>query len=96
MRRRGLLCPRRPAPGAGPVTPVNSACRRPYRSVPGVFAVWDVTSVGTPKAGVFCERQAAAAARASEMLATDKTVFGTSRIRRWFGREWPSVPGPAR
>lgn len=31
-------------------------------SHPGVFAVGDVTSVGTPKAGVFSERQAAVAA----------------------------------
>jgi sulfide:quinone oxidoreductase len=31
-------------------------------SYPGVFAVGDVTSVGTPKAGVFSERQAAVAA----------------------------------
>jgi sulfide:quinone oxidoreductase len=31
-------------------------------SFPGVFAVGDVTSVGTPKAGVFSERQAAVAA----------------------------------
>ena len=114
-------------------------------SFPGVFAVGDVTSVGTPKAGVFSERQAAVAAdriisairggpgtseydgygmcylefghdevarvevrfvsgqaptgsydAPSEMLAADKAAFGTSRIRSWFGREWPSVPGPAR
>jgi sulfide:quinone oxidoreductase len=32
-------------------------------SYPGVFAVGDVTSVGTPKAGVFSERQAAVAAQ---------------------------------
>jgi len=31
-------------------------------SYPGVFAVGDVTSVGTPKAGVFAEGQAAVAA----------------------------------
>jgi sulfide:quinone oxidoreductase len=31
-------------------------------SYPGVFAVGDVTSVGTPKAGVFSERQAGVAA----------------------------------
>ena len=31
-------------------------------SFPGVYAVGDVTSVGTPKAGVFSERQAAVAA----------------------------------
>ena len=30
---------------------------------PGVFAVGDVTSIGTPKAGVFSERQAAVAAQ---------------------------------
>lgn len=106
-------------------------------SYPGVFAVGDVTSVGTPKAGVFSERQAAVAAdriaalmRAeagtaeydgvgmcylefgndevarvtvtflagqaptgtyeapSVALAQDKEAFGSSRIERWFGREW--------
>jgi sulfide:quinone oxidoreductase len=102
-----------------------------------VYAVGDVTSVGTPKAGVFSERQAdvvadALIARArtdttasaydgtgicylefgmdevakvevtflsgqapygtfdepSALLAHDKAVFGTSRARRWFGRDW--------
>ena len=105
---------------------------------PGVYAVGDVTSVGTPKAGVFAERQAAVVAdriaaqiraqaggpeydgvgtcylefghdevakvivtfRPGEMptgvfeapsaaLAEDKAEFGSSRIRRWFDREWP-------
>ena len=109
-------------------------------SYPGVFAVGDVTSVGTPKAGVFSERQAAVAAdrvasiirggtglaeydgrglcylefghgevarvdvtfgagqapfgtyeTPSAALAADKGQFGSSRIRRWFGREWTSV-----
>ena len=36
---------------------------------PGVFAVGDVTSIGTPKAGVFAERQAAVAARRIVALA---------------------------
>lgn len=102
-----------------------------------VYAVGDVTSVGTPKAGVFAERQAAVVADAiiarhrradsasaydgrgicyiefgddrvarvdvtfrsgqsptgqyddpSDLLAADKVEFGSSRIRRWFGREW--------
>jgi sulfide:quinone oxidoreductase len=102
-----------------------------------VYAVGDVTSVGTPKAGVFAEGQAAVVAaqlvaRArgaasdasydgrgicylefgddqvakvdvtflsgqapagdlvgpSRELAADKADFGTSRIGRWFGREW--------
>lgn len=106
-------------------------------SYAGVYAVGDVTSVGTPKAGVFSERQAGIVADAiiacvrgesssttydgrgicylefgdnrvakvdvtfqpgqapagqfdepSEALAADKAEFGTSRIRRWFGREW--------
>jgi sulfide:quinone oxidoreductase len=105
---------------------------------PGVYAVGDVTSVGTPKAGVFAEGQAAVAAAhisavirrsssparydgrgvcymefgggqvaivdvtfrsgqspvgtldgPSEALAAIKTEFGSSRIRRWFGRTWP-------
>jgi sulfide:quinone oxidoreductase len=106
-------------------------------SFPGVYAVGDVTSVGTPKAGVFAEGQAVVVAQAiisqvrgeapsaqydgqgvcylefghdqvakvevtflsgqapngqlqgpSAQLAADKTDFGTTRIRRWFGREW--------
>ena len=106
-------------------------------SSPGVYAVGDVTSVGTPKAGVFAEGQAAVAADRiaarirgdaesaeydgrgicylefgdhqvakvdvtfasgqaphgklegpSAVLAADKVEFGTSRVRRWFGREW--------
>jgi sulfide:quinone oxidoreductase len=106
-------------------------------SFPDVYAVGDVTSVGTPKAGVFAEGQALVAAERiaarvrgdaetaeydgrgicylefgdhrvakvdvtfpsgqtpsgalegpSEQLAADKVEFGTSRVRRWFGREW--------
>ena len=102
-----------------------------------VYAVGDVTSVGTPKAGVFAEGQAGVVADRiierikgeaesaaydgrglcylefgddtvakvdvtfsagqaphgnfqgpSAELAADKIEFGTSRIRRWFGREW--------
>ena len=105
-----------------------------------VYAVGDVTSVGTPKAGVFSERQAdvvadAIIARAqdaptsstydgtgicylefgtdevarvevtfvsgrppygtfedpSAQLASDKTEFGSSRVRRWFGRDWSAL-----
>jgi sulfide:quinone oxidoreductase len=115
--------------------PVNSLTLE--TSFPGVYAVGDVTSVGTPKAGVFAEGQAAVVAAAiaarlrgddtvheydgrgvcylefgndqvakvevtflsgqapngqlhgpSAALAEDKAEFGTSRIRRWFGREW--------
>jgi sulfide:quinone oxidoreductase len=106
-------------------------------SFPGVYAVGDVTSVGTPKAGVFAEGQAAVVADAivaehrgqgpvdgyggvgqcylefgddtvarvevtflpgqpptgdlegpSIELAAQKAEFGSSRIRRWFDREW--------
>jgi sulfide:quinone oxidoreductase len=106
-------------------------------SAPDVYAVGDVTSVGTPKAGVFAEGQAAVAADRiaarirgdaesaeydgrgicylefgdhqvakvdvtfvsgeaprgrlegpSQLLAADKVEFGTSRVRRWFGRDW--------
>jgi sulfide:quinone oxidoreductase len=112
-------------------------------SYPGVFAVGDVTSVGTPKAGVFAEGQAVVAAdriaaimrdasSASEYdghgmcylefggdevarvdvmfvsgqpprgtfeapslaLAADKEEFGSSRVRRWFGRQWSNVGTP--
>jgi len=108
-------------------------------SFPGVYAVGDVTSVGTPKAGVFAEGQAIVVAdqiidtvRGSSDAATydghglcylefghdqvakvdvtfqsgqaptgalegpsralvdDKADFGTTRIRRWFDRSWPS------
>ena len=110
---------------------------------PDVYAIGDVTSVGTPKAGVFSEGQAAVAADRiisrvrgrspaqtfdghgvcylefcndlvarvevtflsghapvgglegpSEVIAADKSVFGTSRIQRWFDRTW-SVSGPS-
>jgi sulfide:quinone oxidoreductase len=106
---------------------------------PDVYAVGDVTSVGTPKAGVFSERQASVVAdqliarhgradtastydgkgicyiefghervarvevtfragerpngqfdEPSELLLLDKSRFGTSRIQRWFGRDWTS------
>ncbi len=106
-------------------------------SFPDVYAVGDVTSVGTPKAGVFAEGQAAVVAERiaarvrgdapssqydghgicylefghgsvakvdvtflsgqaphgslegpSTVLAADKVDFGTTRVRRWFGREW--------
>ena len=102
---------------------------------PGVYAVGDVNSVGTPKAGVFAEGAARVVAGAiiaqlrggqgpgpyagqgscyiefghgrvgrvdvdfltgprptgtfqgaSEALATEKALFGSSRIERWFGR----------
>ena len=106
-------------------------------SYPGVYAVGDVTSVGTPKAGVFAEGQAVVVADAiiasarggdrsqydgvgicylefgdervarvevtfqpgqapfgdyeapSEELAAVKAEFGSSRVRRWFGVNWP-------
>jgi sulfide:quinone oxidoreductase len=107
---------------------------------PDVYAVGDVTSVGTPKAGVFAEGQAAvvaaeiAARRRGEgdtapydgrgvcylemggdrvarvmvtfqsghppvgylegpspELAAEKAQFGTSRVQRWFGRDWTPV-----
>ena len=107
---------------------------------PDVYAVGDVTSVGTPKAGIFAEGQAgivaeriAARMRAGEStaeydgrgvcymefgrdqvakvdvtfvsgaapvgtmegpspaLVADKADFGTSRVLRWFGREWPAT-----
>jgi sulfide:quinone oxidoreductase len=106
---------------------------------PDVYAVGDVTSVGTPKAGVFSERQASVVAdqliarhgrpgpartydgkgicyiefghervarvevtfrtgerpngrfdEPSRLLLADKAEFGTSRVRRWFGRDWTS------
>jgi sulfide:quinone oxidoreductase len=104
-----------------------------------VFAVGDVTSVGTPKAGSFAERQATVVADnisarirgvdptagfdghglcylefgrdqvatvevtfvtgqtpeghlegPSPALMAEKAEFGTSRIRRWFGKDWPA------
>jgi sulfide:quinone oxidoreductase len=108
-------------------------------SFPDVYAVGDVTSIGTPKAGVFSEGQAAVVADAiaarvraevsttrydgrgicyvefghrmvakvdvtflagqapvgefgdpSAAFAEDKVEFGSSRVARWFGRQWPS------
>jgi sulfide:quinone oxidoreductase len=117
-----------------PVDPVTLAT-----SHPDVYAVGDVTSVGTPKAGVFSEGQAKVVADAiiarhrgadadgydgrglcyfefgdgkvgkvdvvfapgqppvgtldgpSVDLAADKSEFGSSRARRWFGRDWSTV-----
>ncbi|HKA04880.1 MAG TPA: FAD-dependent oxidoreductase [Acidimicrobiales bacterium] len=115
--------------------PVNP--RTLETTFPGVYAVGDVNSVGTPKAGVFAEGQASVVAAAiiarqnerspsaeyggngqcyvefghdsvarvdvtflpgqpptgtfdapSKMLAGEKSEFGTTRIRRWFGRDW--------
>jgi sulfide:quinone oxidoreductase len=102
----------------------------------GVYAVGDVAAVGTPRAGVFAEGQAAVAAEhiaarikgttsdaeyggrgvcylevgdgqialvdvtffgdrrvgqlvgPSEAYMQDKIEFGSSRIKRWFGRDW--------
>jgi sulfide:quinone oxidoreductase len=108
-----------------------------------VYAVGDVTSVGTPKAGVFAEGQAAIVADAilararggrtdstydghgicymefgheqvgmvdvffqagvtphgdligpSTDLMSNKVEFGSSRISRWFGREWSPISVP--
>ena len=108
-------------------------------SFDNVYAVGDVTSVGTPKAGVFAEGQASVVAAAiiarvdtnntamqydgtgkcylefghdqvaivevtfmpgqppngtfqapSVESFAHKADFGTSRIRRWFGRDWPA------
>ncbi|MBJ7354075.1 MAG: NAD(P)/FAD-dependent oxidoreductase [Thermoleophilaceae bacterium] len=104
--------------------------------IDGVYAVGDVAAVGTPRAGVFAEGQAKAAAASiaarirgeasdtkydghgvcylefgeeqvgmvdvtffgedktatltgpSEQYVADKTEFGTSRIKRWFGNDW--------
>jgi sulfide:quinone oxidoreductase len=117
--------------------PVDSATLE--TRYPDVYAIGDVTSVGTPKAGVFSEGQADVVAERigarirgtaetaeygghavcyvefgddlvakvgvtfvsgrppvgdweapSQLIAGDKADFGTSRIRRWFGRSWPS------
>lgn len=106
-------------------------------SFPGVYAVGDVTSVGTPKAGVFAEGQAIVVADAISAIirnatssttydgrgmcylefglnqvarvdvtfvsgqnpvgdmdgpsidyVADKVSFGSTRIQRWFGRDW--------
>ncbi len=114
-----------------PVDPLSLETR-----FPGVYAVGDVAAVGTPRAGVFAEGQAAVVAERisaairgepssagyggrgicylefgrdqvalvdvtffgdqrtgrllgpSEAYAADKAEFGSSRIKRWFGREW--------
>jgi len=118
-----------------PVDPLTLQTR-----FPDVYALGDVTSVGTPKAGVFSEGQAIVAAERiiatlrgeqpettydghglcylefghdmvakvdvtfmagqaptgdllgpSPELVPDKGEFGTSRIQRWFGREWSAL-----
>jgi len=118
-----------------PVEPLTLETR-----FPDVYAVGDVTSVGTPKAGVFAEGQAVVVADAilsrarsqqSELrydghgicymefgheqigmvdvffqagstphgdligpstdLMAEKATFGTSRIARWFGRDWAAT-----
>ena len=128
--RESTLC----VDGWIPVNPLNLET-----SFPGVYAVGDVTSVGTPKAGVFAEGQAAVVAEEiiaqhrgrqtsqtydgrgicyvefghdqvgrvdvtfrsgerptgqfdapSQEYAADKSEFGSSRIRRWFARDWTS------
>ena len=58
--------------------PVDS--RTLETSWPGVYAVGDVAAVGTPKAGVFAERQAAAAAR--RIAAHLRGCGGRRRVRR--------------
>ncbi|MFF5082432.1 NAD(P)/FAD-dependent oxidoreductase [Actinoplanes sp. NPDC000266] len=50
---------------------------------PGVYAVGDVTSVGTPKAGVFAEGQAAVVAE--QILSREKTYDGTGVCYIEFG-----------
>ncbi len=120
-----------------PVDPLTLATR-----FPDVYAIGDVASVGTPKAGVFAEGQASVVAAQlvarhrgevtpatyggrgvcylefghnavgkvdvtflsgqapigglegpSEVIAQEKIAFGTSRIDRWFDREWPPASG---
>jgi sulfide:quinone oxidoreductase len=114
-----------------PVDPLT--LETPFESV---YAIGDVAAVGTPRAGVFAEGQAAVAAkhiaarirgttsdaeyggrgvcflefghgqvglvdvtffgdkRVGELVgpsaahAAEKLEFGTSRIKRWFGRDW--------
>jgi sulfide:quinone oxidoreductase len=117
-----------------PVDPLT--LETPYECV---YAIGDVAAVGTPRAGVFAEGQAAVAAEhiaarirgttteaeyagrgvcylefgrgqvglvdvtffgdkrvgelvgPSEAYAADKLEFGTSRIKRWFGRDWRAI-----
>jgi sulfide:quinone oxidoreductase len=122
-----------------PVDPVSLET-----SFPDVYAVGDVTSVGTPKAGVFSEGQASVVAASilarhrgdapgagydgrgtcylefggdlvgrvtvsflagtapagelegpSAAIAKDKVAFGTTRVRRWFDRDWEPAPPAA-
>jgi len=58
---------------------------------PGVYAVGDCTSVGTPKAGVFAERQAGVVADAiiatARSTATDSRYDGTGTCYIEFGHE---------
>lgn len=67
--------------GWAPVNPLTLETR-----FPDVYAVGDVTSVGTPKAGVFAEGQAAVVA--AEICARLRAAFGSERAHRWFNRSW--------
>lgn len=60
-------------------------------SYPGVFAVGDVTSVGTPKAGVFSERQAGVAA--DRIISIIRGGAGTAATHRYVQRTLRSVGG---
>ena len=73
---------------------------------PGVYAVGDVTSVGTPKAGVFAEGQAAVVAdriiathpgHRGRRPSTTATASATSSsaTTRWRGSTSPSSSGQA-
>ena len=78
-----------------PVDPLTLETR-----FPGVYAVGDVTSVGTPKAGVFAEGQAAVVAdrilarhprrrrrrRSTTETASAISSSGTDQVARWTSR----------
>jgi sulfide:quinone oxidoreductase len=52
----------------------------------GDVAMVDVTFFGDQRSGELVGPSAA--------LAADKAEFGSSRIRRWFGRDWLATPAP--
>ena len=74
-------------------------------SFPGVYAVGDVTSVGTPKAGVFAEGQAAVVAdaiiaqrprrRRQRSTTAAASATSSSATTRWPRSTSPSSPGQA-
>jgi sulfide:quinone oxidoreductase len=62
----------------------------PIRGAPYIGEM-DRSVAPNPLAGSFGKRRTGALVGRSEELMVDKAEFGTSRARRWFGRDWVST-----